>query len=96
DTTAGSWELYFDGSDVGLSSSGEDIDGLAIDAAGDLYLSTVGTVAVSGLAAEDEDVGVCSPSALGTTTICPFDPALFIDGSTLGLETNDIDAFSLN
>jgi hypothetical protein len=63
-TTAGSFSFYFDGSDVGLTKSQESIDGLAIDAAGQLFISTTGNPAVtglSGLADEDVDKG---PDAL--------------------------------
>ena len=56
-STAGSFELYFDGSDVGLgSSSDEDIYALAVDTTGEIYLSTRGNFSVSGLSGADEDV----------------------------------------
>ena len=76
-TTSGSFSLYFDGSDVGLStSSGEDIDAAAVDAAGRIYLSTLGSFAVNGASGEDEDVFVFTPATLGTTTAGTFDPLL--------------------
>jgi PKD repeat protein len=94
-TTAGAWKLYFDGSDVGLSSSDEDVDGLAVDAAGNVYLSTTGAFSVSGLSGADEDVFVFRPTRLGPTTAGGFGPGLFFDGSLYGLGGNDVFAIDL-
>jgi hypothetical protein len=96
DVTSGTWAMYFDGSDVGLAdNSGEDVEGLAISANGDLYLSTLGDFVVSGMAGANEDVFICSPSSLGNTTACNFSPTLFFDGSVWGLDANDVDAIEL-
>jgi hypothetical protein len=95
-TTTGSWKLYFDGSDVGLSSSSsEDLDGLAVDASGKIYLSTTGSFSVSGVAGADEDVFVFTPTMLGSTTQGTFGPGLFFDGSAFGLSGNDVFAIDL-
>ncbi|HZM25661.1 MAG TPA: hypothetical protein VFC02_28180, partial [Anaerolineales bacterium] len=49
-TTSGAWDLYFDGSDVGLSTnSQEDVDALDVAANGDIYLSTLGDFSVTGV-----------------------------------------------
>jgi hypothetical protein len=94
--TSGSWALYFDGSDVGLStSSTEDIDALDVDSGGNLYLSTEGDFSVTGVSGFDEDVFVCAPASLGAVTACSYSPALFFDGSTWGLAANDVDAINL-
>ena len=38
-TTTGSWEIYFDGSDVGLStSSSEDVNAVSVDSDGNILL----------------------------------------------------------
>ena len=95
-TTAGLWALYFDGSDVGLADrSSEDVDGLAQDEAGQIYLSTVGKFSVSGVSGVDEDVFVFTPSSTGPATSGIYDSALFFDGSALGLQRSDLAAFSL-
>lgn len=95
-TTAGAWSLYFDGSDVRLSRSSEDIDGLSVDAAtGDIYLSTVGSFSVSGLSGRDEDAFAFSPTSTGSSTSGSFSSPLFFDGSTEGISSNDIKAFDL-
>jgi hypothetical protein len=93
DTTSGSFSLYFDGSDVGLSST--DIDALAVDSSGRLYLSTSDAFAVTGLSGQDEDVCVFTPQTLGSTTTGTFSPALYFDGSVYGLDANDVFAIDL-
>ena len=93
-TTSGTWAMYFDGSDVGLSeTSGEDVD--ALDVVGsNIYLSTQDIFSVPGLSGADEDVFVCAATSLGNTTACNYAPALYFDGSTWGLAANDVDAFN--
>jgi alpha-tubulin suppressor-like RCC1 family protein len=94
--TAGTWSLYFDGSDVGLSTtSSEDVDALALDAAGKLYLSTLGDFSVTGIAGADDDVFIFDPVTLGTTTSGAHEPSLFFDGSAHGLGPNDLIAIDL-
>lgn len=93
--TSGTWAMYFDGSDVGLSTSGENLDGLDITADGKIYLSTTGSFSVSGLSGADEDVFVCTPTSLGANTACAFAPALVFDGSTRGLGGDDVDGVAL-
>ncbi len=92
--TAGSWSMYFDGSDVGLAdSSDEDVDALDV-VNGQIYLSTLGNFAVNGLSGADEDVFVCTWTSLGDTTACTYSSPLYFDGSTWGLAGNDVDAFN--
>lgn len=82
ETTLGSWTLYFDGSDVGLSRPIEDVTGVYVDqATGRLYLSTLGNFDVPGLSGRRGDVFACDPTALGDTTQCTFDPAPVWRGS---------------
>jgi len=94
-TTVGGWSLYFDGSDVGLSSSSEDIDGAYVDEAGDIFLSTLGNFSVSGLSGNDEDIVRFTPASLGSSTSGTFVSPLFFDGSTRGVGSNDVVAFDL-
>jgi hypothetical protein len=93
--SSGTWELYFDGTDVGLTTSGEDVDGVALTANGDIYLSATGLFSVTGVAGADEDVFVFTPTSLGATTSGTFSPTLFFDGSVLGLAGNDLSAIEL-
>ncbi|HSF62139.1 MAG TPA: hypothetical protein VLA69_10635, partial [Gaiellaceae bacterium] len=94
-TTSGTFALYFDGSDVGLSASAEDVDAAAVDAAGRIYLSTRGDLAVSGASGADEDVFVFNPSTLGTNTAGTFASTPYFDGSSFGLAGNDVYAIDL-
>jgi hypothetical protein len=97
DTTAGTFQVYFDGSDVGLSTFGEKIDALGILDDGRILISTTGAAAVPGpggttLKAQDEDVLVFTPTTLGTTTAGSWAP--YFDGTAVtGLGVEDINAF---
>ena len=68
------WALYFDGSDVGLNdSSSEEINGVWIDPTNNqIYLTTVGSFAVTGVNGDGSDIFICTPSSLGSTTSCTF------------------------
>ena len=93
--TSGTWLMYFDGSDVTLDASSEDVDALDVTANGNIYLSTFGNFAVTGVSGADEDVFVCTPTSLGNTTACTYSPALYFDGSAWGLAGNDVDAINI-
>lgn len=94
-TTFGHFEFYLDGSDVGLDTDGEDIDGLALDGAGNLLISTAGPYLVPGLAAGfNEDVILFAPSSLGKVTAgtwLQFLPGRDLD-VRLGQVTENVDA----
>jgi hypothetical protein len=95
-TTSGTWEMYFDGSDVGLAdSSSEDIDAIDVLLSGDIYLSTLGDFAVDAVSGLNEDVFICTPLSLGDVTACNYSPSLYFDGGVWGLDANDLDAISL-
>ena len=75
--TAGAFALYFDGSDVGLTTAAEAIDALWRDANGKLYISTAGSGSVpvnsaqptgAKITFQDEDVLRFTPSSTGATT----------------------------
>jgi predicted outer membrane repeat protein len=95
EVTGGSWSMYFDGSDVGLGeTSEEDIDALDV-VNGKIYLSTLDNFSVNGMSGADEDVFVCLPTSLGSTTACNYSSSLYFDGSAWGLTSNDVDAINL-
>ncbi len=81
--TSGSFELYFDGSDVGLSTNGEDIDALHVLANGDIVLSTLGSFRVPGVRGMDEDLLRFTPTSLGGNTAGAW--SLYFDGSDVEL-----------
>ena len=88
--TTGTWAWYFDGSDVGLAASAEDVDALAVRASGELRLSTTGSFAVPGIAGANEDAFTFTPASLGATTAGSYSTTLAFDGSLFGLSANDI------
>ena len=95
-TTNGTWSFYFDGSDVGLADTSEDVNGLWINASsGKIYLSTLGIFAVSGVSGDGSDIFGCSPSSLGSNTLCAFDPSLYWDGSANGFTGQVVDGFEI-
>jgi uncharacterized repeat protein (TIGR01451 family) len=71
--SAGSWDLYFDGSDVAMTAATEDLFGVWIDAnSGAIYMSMAGAFAVNGLSGQGSDLSFCTPARLGSTTACAF------------------------
>ena len=62
------FSVLLDGEDVGLDSSSENIDALAVLPNGHVLLSTTGSFSVPGLSGKDEDVFEFTPSLLGATS----------------------------
>ena len=98
ENTEGSFEMYFDGSDVGLTSFGEDVDGFSLAEDGSLLLSTRGRASVEGVSkVRDEDVLIFRPASLGEETAGDFE--MYFDGSDVGLGgfsfSRDVDAVAL-
>ena len=81
------FELFLDGSTLGLTNSGEDVTGAWVDpASGETYLTTLGLFSASGLAGDSDDVFV--------QTGGPFE--LFFDGDDFpGLGLESLDALAL-
>ena len=90
--TAGSFEFYFDGSDVGLTLDGEDIDALHVLTNGDLVISTIGKFSVPGVNGRDEDLIRFSANSLGVNTSGTW--SLYFDGSDVGMNTTNTEDIS--
>lgn len=101
--TSGAFAWYFDGSDVGLTTSGEAIDALWSDSSGRLYLSTTGTGVVPADSAlplgakvrfQDEDVlRFTFRGAAGATTAGIWQ--LYYDATLLpGMSATDVAGYS--
>lgn len=90
--TSGSFTFYFDGSDVALTSNNEDVDAIALDANGNLVLSTLAAFSAAGASGQDEDLIVFAATSLGSVTAGTF--TMLFDGSDVALTTNneDVDA----
>lgn len=95
DVTVGSFSLFFDGSDVGLGGSGEDVDAAALDASGKIHMSTASDFAVPGVSGDDDDVFVFTPTSLGDVTTGTYAPTFYFDGSASGFSANDVFAIDL-
>lgn len=95
-TTSGAWTLYVDGSDVGLTdNSTEDLRGIWVASGGQLYLSTAGTFSVTGTNGGGDDVFVCTPTSLGSTTACTFGPGLYWAGNLYGFGAEILDGLAI-
>jgi hypothetical protein len=90
--TAGTFSMYFDGSDVGLTQSAENVDVVEVLADGRILVSTTGAVSVPGVSANDEDLLQFTPASLGATTAGTW--ALYFDGGDVGLELSGEDAYA--
>jgi 3-phytase len=95
-TTAGSFAMYLDASDVGLSNSGEDLDAIELLPDGRLIVSTVGSFSVPGASGAAQDLVAFTPTSTGPTTAGSW--ALYIDGSDVSLSSSseNIDAVALD
>ena len=92
----GKMEFYFDGSDVGLSKKFEDLDALAIDDEGRLYLSTRSGGRLPKLGRfNHHSIMRFTPTTLGAKTSGQWEH--FIDGNEIGLNSSreNIDGLDL-
>jgi hypothetical protein len=92
-TTTGSWLLYFDGSDVGLTTNSEDVNGAWLDAAGKIYLTTLGNFSVTGLSGDAADIFACVPGTTGANTTCTW--SMYWDASANGFAGEDTDSLGI-
>ena len=98
ETTEGSFEMFFDGSEFGLIDDLQDIDAVQLLDDDSLLISTIGTsIIVDGVSSSDEDILRVQPntdenSPLGTWSV-------YFDGGDVGLYTSDsedVNAISLS
>jgi uncharacterized protein YjiK len=96
-TTAGTFSLYFDGSDVGFDTTSENIDAVTWLPDGRLLFSVTGSPSVPGLnTGRDEDVLAFTPTSIGSVTGGTW--SMYFDGSDVGLgesSNEDIDALDV-
>jgi hypothetical protein len=97
--TTGSFALFLDGSDIGLTEPGEDLDAVeVVDET--VLLSTSGSFSVRSATAEvsgeDEDVFRCA-GRRGSRSDCVFNLSAALDGSAMGMgeDGEDVDGFAL-
>jgi len=97
--TTGTWSLYADMSDVGLSGTAKNVTAIDVAADGRIFLTTSGnasaTTGGTSVSATNEDVFVFRPTALGTNTSGSYPSPLFFDGSLHGLGSNALFGFDV-
>jgi len=81
--TSGSFEFFFDGSDVGLSENWEDVDAIGFIPDGRLVVSVIGDFSAGGVSRRDEDLVVFNDTRFGSVTQGSW--AVYFDGSDVGL-----------
>jgi glucose/arabinose dehydrogenase len=91
-STSGTFEMWLDGSDVGLTNADEEINGVAVGVGDELLFTAVADVAVAGASGGPGDVFACGDATTGTASACTF--SLFWNGSGAGLD-EVVDAVSL-
>ena len=84
DATSGTFSLYFDASDVGLTTSGEDVDAFELLSDGSLVVSTTDNFSVPGVSGSDEDLFRCV-GTFGPTTTCTW--SMYLDGSDVDISS---------
>jgi hypothetical protein len=91
--TSGTFSMYFEGSDVGLTTGDEDVDAFELLSDGSLIVSTTGNFSVTGASGADEDLARCA-GTFGPATSCTW--SVHFDGSDVGLSNGeDVDAVAV-
>ncbi len=85
DNTAGTFEMYFDGSDVGFGNY-DDLTSLSVLPDGRLVIGTSGLL-LSGVYAAPEDLLIFTPTSLGTNTAGSF--AMYLRGADQGISSSE-------
>jgi hypothetical protein len=79
------WSLYFDASDVGISTSGQDLDEFAILDTDTLLLTFNDPLTLGALQVDPWDIVQFDATSLGSNTAGTF--SLYLDGEDVGLDT---------
>ncbi|MEZ4518212.1 MAG: DUF4976 domain-containing protein [Chloroflexota bacterium] len=96
--TTGTWELFFDGSDIGLTAGSEDINAVNVAPDGTLYLSTYGKFKlIGGLSGTKSDILACVPDGISTglDSNCEDGLGIFVLGSDIGFQKESIDGLQV-
>jgi uncharacterized repeat protein (TIGR01451 family) len=80
----GTWAIFFDGTDVGLAGTSEDVDAFELLSDGSVVVSTGGQAVVPGISGNiaPHDLIRCV-GTFGPTTVCTW--SWYFDGSDIGL-----------
>ena len=85
--------MYFDGSDVNLNRTDENVYGVWLHSNGDLYLTTRSNFSVTGLSGDKDDIFIFTPDTLGSNTSGSF--SAFWDSAMNGFANERIDGLFL-
>jgi hypothetical protein len=90
-----SWSLFFDASDVGISTSGQDLNDFVVVNSNTLLLTFNAAVTVGGIAVDPWDVVQFNATSLGANTAGTF--SMYLDGEDVGMDSAEtmIDALDL-
>ncbi|MCX7421444.1 MAG: hypothetical protein NT013_18130 [Planctomycetia bacterium] len=92
--TSGTWSMFFRGSAVGLTSSSENIDGVAVLSDGQLILSTKGSFQVTGFNGRGADLMSFTPTQTGSATRGTW--AAYLNSNNVGLLSYNVDALAID
>jgi len=97
--TSGTWQRYFDGSDINLTTNKEDVSAIWIDGKSEeIHFNTLGNFNIKSLGTtlqgDNEDIVICSllPNPQGKTD-CRFER--FWDGDDHGFNGKNVDGYSV-
>lgn len=86
--------IFFDGDDIGLTASSEDIDAFYVGPDGTIYFSTTGSFAlIGGLTGLSNDVVACGAPITGVNTSCGTLTKAFV-GNSSGITANNLTGFN--
>ncbi|GAA5505761.1 cadherin domain-containing protein [Novipirellula caenicola] len=97
DNNVGTWSTYFDGSDIGLTTSQEAIIGASVQVVGPttlVHLTTKGAFDVPGLSGDFNDIIEVDVNTLGDNTTANS-ITLAVDVGSLGLSSTNLDGIQI-
>jgi uncharacterized protein YjiK len=84
DYATGTWAMHFDGSDVGLGATGDEVDGVHVNPDGSILLSLTAAASLPDVGSiEDIDIVRFIPTSVGEVTSGTYE--MYFDGSDTGL-----------
>ena len=91
-STAGDFELYFDGSETGFTNPNEDINGASIDPVSEeIYVTVARKFNVDGIKGDGLDILICEPLNYDPVSSCNTPLTIQFDGSEINLDTKSVD-----
>ncbi|WP_345325289.1 putative Ig domain-containing protein, partial [Novipirellula rosea] len=92
--TAGNFEWFLDGSDVGLAPTSGDIDSIGFTADGQLLVSLLGNYNFPNISLSGDDLLVLNHPVYGADSSGEW--VVYLDGSDVGLDGNNVQGLSVD